>query len=110
MTTDHDEIKRQRKLVKDQYGVLYDRVAALLFESDPVGLNFGGNTDEYELEAGTILPRLKEAGSAQDVERIVHEEFCRWFGEREAGPRENYRLIAEAVWTLWREFDRPSGI
>jgi hypothetical protein len=75
----------ERDRLKKQYGLLFATVAALLFESDPIGINFGDNTDEYEPEAGTILPRLASAKSVDDVQTIVDEEFSRWF--RQSGRR-----------------------
>jgi hypothetical protein len=78
----------EREKPKKQYGLLFDNVTALLFQNDPMDINFGDNTDEYEPETGTILPRLADAETVDDVQTIVHEEFCRWFDEVEAGSRE----------------------
>jgi hypothetical protein len=76
-------------------------VAALLFRYDPAKINFEVNSDEYETEAGTILPRLRTCQSARDVQRVVHEEFVRWFDEIAAGPEETYREIASEIWLMW---------
>jgi hypothetical protein len=91
-----------RKLLKQQYGAVFDAVTALLFEVDPMGINFGDNTDEYEPETGTILPRLADAKSVDDVQTIVYEEFCRWFDEVEAGPRESYGELSVKIWQAWQ--------
>ena len=81
---------------------LMAEIAAILFEEDPLGISIGFNNDEYESEAGTILPRLREASCAQDVEDMVYKEFCGWFGIEEAGPRERYRGTAARIWNAWR--------
>src|SRR6478736_989132 len=60
------------------------------------------NTDEYDLETGTLLPRLVTCNSSSDVLRVVHEEFCRWFGPKTAGSPEQYTQIADEVWQLWQ--------
>ncbi|MBI3874868.1 MAG: hypothetical protein HY300_02665 [Verrucomicrobia bacterium] len=73
---------------------------ALLFRHDPIGINSKTNTDEYEPEAGTILPRLRDCRSEADVCRVVHEEFVCWFDSRTAGPREHYAKIAADLWQL----------
>jgi hypothetical protein len=91
-----------RKLLKQQYGAAFDAVTALLYAVDPMGIKFGDNTDEYEPETGTILPRLASAKSVEDVQTIVYEEFFRWFGEVEAGPRENYNEVSVKIWEAWR--------
>jgi hypothetical protein len=95
---------QNQALHKKKYGVLFSTVAALLFEYDPMGINFGENADEYESEVGTILPRLENVSSVEEVEAIVYEEFCHWF--EEAGPKENYRAIAEKIWEAWLAFDK----
>ena len=74
----------------------------MLFEADPIGINFGDNTDEYEPETGTILPKLARAKSVDDVQTIVHEEFCRWFDEVDVGARENYKEVSVKIWEAWR--------
>jgi len=78
---------------------------ALLFRHDPIGLNFGHNTDEYRSEAETITLRLPRAQSADDVRRIVHEEFVRWFDPHIAGSESRYNDIALEIWQL----RAPSG-
>jgi hypothetical protein len=71
-----------------------------------MGINFDENTDEYEPETGTILPRLAGAKSVDDVQTIIYAEFCRWFGEVEAG--ENYKNVSAKVWDACEQhFRRP---
>jgi hypothetical protein len=74
---------------------------ALLFDFDPIGINLVENTDEYRPEAETITLRLAEAATVDDVRRIVHEEFVRWFDENLAGPEDRYGAIAGDIWELW---------
>ena len=95
---DGDEFRRQREHLKRAYRGAFERLNDILFAEDPVGLDFEGNTDEYEPEVGTILPRLRECGAVEDVRRVVHEEFVRWF-DSAAGPAELYQVIAERIWT-----------
>jgi hypothetical protein len=101
MTAERDALKRQ-------YGKLFAAMSEALFEADPVGINFEINTDEYEPEVGTIIPRLGSAQSAEDVQAIVYEEFCRWFGEAAIWPREKYRAVSAEIWTLWLKFGDPT--
>jgi hypothetical protein len=96
--TDQDEIRRRRGELKRRYGVAYERLSNILVTEDPVGINFEENTDEYEPEVGTILPRLCDCRSAEDVRQVVHEEFVRWFDVSTAGPSEKYQAIAMRVW------------
>jgi hypothetical protein len=78
------------------------RVEALLFRHDPIGINFEHNTDEYRAEAETICLRRDEARTPEDLRRIVHEEFVRWFDAKTAGPEVRYEPIAEEIWDVWR--------
>lgn len=98
-----EAIREERRQLKEQYGQLFDAVSSVLFRHDPIGINFETNTDEYDPEAGTILPRLRTCETAADVQRAVYEEFVRWFDSSTAGSKENYSKIAEEIWELWRK-------
>jgi hypothetical protein len=102
MPRTREEILENRRRLRAEYGELFDSVAALLFRYDPIGVNFEENTDEYETEVDTILPRLRGCHSADDVLQVVHEEFVRWFDSGTAGPRERYQEIAFEIWRLWQ--------
>lgn len=77
-------------------------VSKLMFEHDPISINFGENTDEYEPEAGSVIPRLESCVSADDVTTVVYEEFQRWFGKDTAGDRSRYASLAKDIWVLWQ--------
>ena len=83
-----------------RYAQLEADVEALLHRHDPVGIAFGDNPDEYSPEAGSIVPRLRDVTSVDDVRRVVHEEFVRWFDADTAGPAAGYQVIAEELWAL----------
>ena len=102
MAKTRDEIHQERRRLRAEYGDLFDSIAALLFRHDPIGINFDENTDEYESEVGTILPRLHDCRSRGDVLRVVHGEFVRWFDSAIAGPQEHYTGIASEIWELWQ--------
>lgn len=72
-------------------------------EADPIGLiAIGAPDDEYDPEVRTILPRLGEANSAGDVQRIVHEEFVRWFSVEVTGPEARYAAVSKEIWQAWK--------
>ncbi len=105
MTRTREEIIAERQRLKTEHEELFDEVAALLFRHDPVGINFESNADEYEPEVGTILPRLRGCHSEDDVRRVVHQEFVRWFDADIAGPEERYAKIAGEIWDHWQRFN-----
>ncbi|EME50520.1 hypothetical protein [Amycolatopsis decaplanina] len=70
----------------------------LLFRHDPIGIGFGDDTDEYQPEAESIALRLPEAVSELDLQRIVHEEFVRWFDADIAGTADRFVTIAREIW------------
>lgn len=80
-----------------------DWLEALLFEVDPLDINYESNTDEYRPEAETITLRRREASSLEGVHRIVYEEFMRWFGE--VGPPDRRERIANEIWQRWASSD-----
>ena len=94
--------KRRRDRLKSQHRALFDGVTELLFKHDPMGVNFEENTDEYDPEAGTIIPRLRGCTSEFDVLKVVYDEFGRWFGPEliKAGPR--YEGAAREIWELYQ--------
>jgi hypothetical protein len=90
--------------LKQAYAEFYPAVEALLFRHDPMSINFEVNTDEYDPEVSTILPRLRDCSCVADVQRVLHEEFFRWFGDQ-AGVFERYAPIADDLWQLWSDFN-----
>ncbi len=102
MARTREEIHEERRRLRAEYGELFDPVAAILFRHDPIGINAETNTDEYEPEAGTILPRMHKCRTVEDVHRVVYEEFVRWFDAGTAGPQKRYELIACEIWELWQ--------
>ena len=103
MTSERDQIQATRTELKKSHAAVFDSISALLFEADPIGINFGSNTGEYDPEVGTILPRLPSAKTPAEVQAIVHEEFCKWFDEEDVGPIARYEVVAQRIWELWRQ-------
>ena len=97
-----------RAAVKDQYGTFFVAVSRLLFDTDPIGINYETNTDEYDPETAAIIPRLHTANSAEDVERIVYEGFRHWFGSDVAGSRERYSAVSIRIWVAWCAYNASS--
>jgi hypothetical protein len=91
-----------RETVRQRHPGLFAAVSEAMFRHDPIGINFESNTDEYDAEAGTVLPRLSACGSMAEVEEVLREEFCRWFGA-DIGGRAQYGALAKEVWRLWNE-------
>ena len=78
-------------------------------DADPIGLLDGGApADEYGLEIGTIVPRVMNAQSVEEVTTVLHEEFLRWFGEDTAGPRHAYEAPAGKIWKALLEFRKSA--
>lgn len=97
--TEAEEIAVRRAALRQRYGAAYDQLSAILFEEDPVGINFGNNSDEYEPEVDTILPRLRACRTVIDIRDVVHAEFVHWFGLDDIGDAEAYRRVAERIWS-----------
>lgn len=86
-----------RLQLKRRYRVLLPAITAILFEEDLMGLaSAGAPPDEYEPEAGSILPRLGQTTGTSDVQAVVASEFERWFGVPVAAER-----AAERIWAAW---------
>jgi hypothetical protein len=91
------------------YGALYTEVSRLVREADPIRLiAIGTPDDEYDPEVSTILPRLREAKSPDDVQRIVHEEFVHWFTVEIAGSAADYADVSQKIWEVRNKFSFSS--
>jgi hypothetical protein len=101
MSSEAQQMQAKRNALKKRYLGLYDRVTSILFRVDPMGINFEDNTDEYDPETDTILPRLPNCSSPDDVRKVVIEEFERWFDSDmvNAGNRKHFDEIASAIWS-----------
>jgi hypothetical protein len=86
-----------REVLRIAQGEAFMQLAQILFEEDPIGINFNDNTDEYEPEAGTILPRLAHCETTEQIQDVLYSEFVRWFDVDTAGPRGRYRSAAERI-------------
>jgi hypothetical protein len=86
-----------KRTLRLRYLSLHRGLSELLYRHDPIGLAAAGAPkDEYEC---TIIPKLKGASGSDDVRRIVHQEFLRWFeDEQTAGPESAYNAIACEIW------------
>jgi hypothetical protein len=104
-----EDIRLEHAELRRRFHEAYDRLEALLFQEDPIAINFGDNTDEYAPEVGTILPRLRSCRGVLDVRTVVHEEFVRWFSPADAGPPERYSRIAERICEELPEFIGKTG-
>ena len=99
-----EDVNTERTELKRRFGTLFDEVSAALFAADPRSINSGVNIDAYDPEAGTILPRLQDAHSADDVQVIVYEECCRRFGKENAGAIGRCEEVSEIIWEAWLRF------
>ncbi|MBX3244319.1 MAG: hypothetical protein KF685_07665 [Acidobacteria bacterium] len=95
-------MRRERERLKAHYGKLFLDVSEVLFQHDPQGINFEDNTDEYDPETGTILPRLKDCHSESDVLSVIIEEFRKWFSD-DPGDEKALKLAAYEIRQLWQE-------
>jgi hypothetical protein len=94
-----ENARLSREKLRVEHADLFASVSAILFECDPIGINFDDNTDEYDAEAGSIIPRLRECSSEHDTRRIIHEEFQKWFSDT-AGDESRYTECALKIWAL----------
>ena len=92
--------RASRQAVQARDPSFFAAVSGAMFKHDPIGINFEGNTDEYDAEAGTVIPRLSMCRSPDDVASVLHEEFQSWFGAETAGTLASYVGLAAEIWLL----------
>ena len=94
----------ERYQLKGKYKKLYYCINGILFENDLMGID-PTDDDEYELEAGTILPGLNEAETAEEVHRIVCETFDHSFGGASYNT-ERCEDAAKEIWVAWSTYKK----
>ncbi|MFZ2424092.1 MAG: hypothetical protein WBD79_17040 [Anaerolineae bacterium] len=98
-----DQARAAREAVRAEDPQFFAAISTMIFKADPIGINFTINTDEYDPEAGTVIPRLSACQTADDVTAVLYEEFTKWFEAEIAGKRADYVELAQNLWTLSQE-------
>lgn len=78
------------------YNQLYEKFLKLFFDYDPIGISYV--EDEYSPEVRTVLARLPQPKSAQDIAIILKEEFDYWFGSSNRNTAEDFLPLAEEIY------------
>jgi hypothetical protein len=86
------------------YGILFAKVSRILFGSDPININCGGNIDEYDPEAHDIIARLQDNRACRPTTDICRSVFERWFTLELASEFEGYDLLAVEIDAAWKKF------
>ena len=100
-----DQARSARVAIQAKNPDFFAAVSSAMFKHDLIGINFGDNTDEYDAEAGTVIPRLESCSSVEDIAHVLHEEFLAWFGPETTGDLAVFRALANDVWRLKLERD-----
>jgi hypothetical protein len=102
---DNEQRRAARKRYQAQYRALYDQLLEILFQLDPIGVH-QDDADKFVPELATMLPRLRQARLADDVEQIVIEELRRWYGRRRLANLDPDRLTDAtiAICSAWNHF------
>jgi hypothetical protein len=100
-----EQCRAARKRYQAQYRALYDQLLEILFQLDPIGVH-KDDAEKFVPELATVLPRLREARIADDVEQIVLEELRRWYGRRRLANLDPDRLADAtiAICSAWNHF------
>ena len=101
-----EQRRAARQRFQAHYRALYDEVLEILFQLDPIGVHQRTNTEKFVPELATILPRLRDARSPEDVEQIIQQELRRWYGRRRLANQDPERLTDAtiAICTAWNCF------
>jgi len=89
---------KKQSIFREKNKVECETISKLLFEKDPIGINYENNTDEYDSEAVMIFQKLNKCRSVEDVKTLVYQVFVDQFDKEIAGPIEHYADIAEELY------------
>jgi len=95
--------------MKKKNRALHLDISAILLKYDPMQIGAVAETDEYDLEAATILSRIKEVHTKEELSDIVYEEFQSWYGREEVGDKETYVQMADEIWEVWHRHHKVSS-
>ena len=73
-------------------------------------INFEFNTDEYDPEAETIVPRIETYSNETELSSVLHEEFSHWFGSGISGSPNDYHALAQEIWSWLSQVGRAIHI
>ena len=86
----------------------YALIKHAIDQADPIHLlEIGAPDDAYEPEIREIASRIGRCTTLEEIELLLHEVFVKWFDEQIAGPGEQYRGVAEVIWSELHSF--PPG-
>jgi hypothetical protein len=91
------------------YGVLFSSVSKILFEYDPVGINFENNTDEYDPEAHDIIGMIQNKNNITTT-AICKKVFSKWFSPALARGFSGYGAMAKEIDNKWEQFKKKNYI
>lgn len=89
---------------KCEMAPVIQKVSTILYEHDPVCLNFGNNPDEYYIEACSLLAILKcgltEERVADFIAEVFEYYFCLEFSRYTRDRK--WSIMAQRIWAAWR--------
>ncbi len=100
---DSDNWESLEMKIRAQHPFLLKELSSILFESDPMCLNFGNNNDEYDPEAVSIISELSEEQRPEDVADIVIVQFRNWFDCDLSPYKDNdkFTKMSKRIWLAW---------
>lgn len=81
---------------------LYAHITEIFVRYDPIGIGFKTPSAEYTPKVQSIIGKLEQAASVDDLQAIIHAELTLWFSPSLTGTRGKYREMAREIWVLWR--------
>ncbi|QOR61027.1 hypothetical protein ACM66Z_06090 [Sulfurovum sp. ST-21] len=96
--------------MKKKNRALHLEISAILLKYDPMNVGAAiAEDDEYDLEAATILSRIKEVHTKEELADIVFEEFQSWYGKDAVGERKKYEAMAAEIWEIWHQYNSQTS-
>ena len=98
-------IELSTESVEVAYGSQFNELQTIINKYDPMNLFcFGAPEHEYSLEVKTIIIQLDKGMTIQQVLKLIHQEFIRWFGVKSTGSISEYSEMSSDVfnWAMKR--------
>jgi len=76
-------------------------ISEIMFELDPIGINFEDNEDEYDSEAEQVLAIVYKVKSVDELEQKIVSLFKSMFSDDDIQENAVYAEIARRIWRLF---------
>ena len=98
-------VHARRRLASRGYGAVFVQLRDVLYEHDPLRLGIAGAKDEYGSPVSTILPRLEDCSTSEQIRFVLEQEMARHYPKSDF-TKTDWAGLSSEFENVWLEFQR----